>query len=186
MQNAAQQMNRFLADVEKPAYVMAHLSVRDSDDALDIVQESMMMFASKYAHKPMDQWRPLFFRIVQNKTRDFHRRATTRGRVFAVFNRFRASPDGGDDGVDVIESMHAARETEQPEARLSLDASRDATLALLEQLPERQRQAFLMRAVEGMDVKDTAQAMGCSAGSVKTHYSRAVHKLRERLQEHWS
>lgn len=181
MSSVARQMNRFLADVEKQAYVMAHMSVRNEDDALDIVQESMMMLATRYAHKPSEQWRPLFFRIVQNKTRDFHRRATTHGRLFSVFNRFRRSDD--DTSVDV-ESLHPGRASEEPEVRLRLDDSGDAMMAALALLPERQRQAFSLRAVEGLDVAETARAMSCSAGSVKTHYSRAVHKLRELLEEH--
>ena len=175
-------MDRFLADVEKQAYLMANMAVKNSEDALDIVQESMMTLVTKYADKPADQWRPLFFRILQNRTRDFHRRATTRGRLFSVFSAFRR-----DDNEEVeLESLHAGRESDQPEERTALDGSRDHMLNALATLPERQRQAFSLRAVEGLDVAATALAMGCSEGSVKTHYSRAVHKLRDLLQEHWT
>lgn len=181
MSSTAQHMDRFLADVEKQAYLMAHMSVKNTDDALDIVQESMMTLVSKYAHKPVNQWRPLFFRILQNRTRDFHRRASTRGKVLSLFGAFRRS----DDGDVEFEDLHAGRQSDQPEERSALDDSRDDMLIALSDLPERQRQAFALRAIEGMDVAETARAMGCSAGSVKTHYSRAVHRLRHLLQEHW-
>ncbi len=181
MSSTAQHMDRFLADVEKQAYLMAQMSVKNPDDALDIVQESMMTLVSKYSNKPVDQWRPLFFRILQNRTRDFHRRASTRGRVFSLFGAFRRN----DDEEIEFEDLHAGRESDQPEQRSVIDDSRDEMLVALSNLPERQRQAFALRAIEGMGVADTARAMGCSAGSVKTHYSRAVHRLRDLLQEHW-
>ncbi len=182
MKSTAGQMDRFLADVEKQAYVMANMSVKNSDDALDIVQESMMTFVSKYAGKPFEQWRPLFFRILQNRVKDFHRRSATRGRLFSVFAAFRK-----EDGENVDpDNLHAGRESDQPENRATLDGSRDHMIEALEALPERQRQAFALRAVEGLDVAQTAIAMSCSQGSVKTHYSRAVHRLRSLLQEHWT
>ncbi len=181
MNSTSRYMDTFLADVEKQAYLMANMSVKNADDALDIVQESMMTMVTRYAHKPRDQWRPLFFRIVQNRTRDFHRRASTRGKVFSLFNAFRRHSE---EDVE-IESLHAGRESEQPERRSMIDDSRDEMLEALARLPERQREAFVLRAVEGLDVADTATAMGCSAGSVKTHYSRAIHRLRELLEEHW-
>lgn len=177
----SEQMNRFLAEVEKQAYLMAQMSVHNSEDALDIVQESMMTLVTRYANKPPEQWRPLFFRILQNRTRDFHRRAKTRGRVFSLFSTFRRDDD---QEVDVTD-LHAGRESEQPEQRLAIDDSRDEMVAALAGLPDRQREAFMLRAVEGLDVNATAKAMSCSTGSVKTHYSRAVHRLRDLLQEHW-
>lgn len=182
MSSTAQHMDQFLADVEKQAYVMAHMSVRNSEDALDIVQESMMTLVSRYSNKPVEQWRPLFFRILQNRTRDFHRRASTRGRVFSLFSAFRRNDT---DEVD-FESLHAGRESDQPEQRSVIDDSRDEMLAAIATLPERQRQAFSLRAIDDLDVAQTARAMGCSKGSVKTHYSRAVHRLRDLLQEHWT
>ncbi len=175
-------MDSFLADVEKQAYLMANMSVKNTDDALDIVQESMMTFVSKYSGKPVEQWRPLFFRIVQNRVKDFHRRSHTRGRLFSVFTAFRKE-DG--ESLD-IDGLHAGRESDEPERRATLDGSRDHMLEALAALPERQRQAFALRAVEGLDVAATARAMNCSQGSVKTHYSRAVHRLRDLLQEHWT
>lgn len=182
MSSTSQHMNRFLADVEKQAYLMAQMSVKNPADALDIVQESMMTLATKYSNKPASQWRPLFFRILQNRTRDFHRRASTRNKLFSVFGAFRRSDDKD---LDVTE-LHAGRESDQPERRLLIENSRDEMLIALSGLPERQRQAFMLRAVEGLDVAQTARSMHCSEGSVKTHYSRAVHRLRDLLQEHWS
>ncbi|MEM7083950.1 MAG: RNA polymerase sigma factor [Pseudomonadota bacterium] len=182
MNSMAQQMDRFLAEVEKQAYIMANMSVRNADDALDLVQESMMTMVTRYAAKPHDEWRPLFFRILQNKIRDFHRRATTRGKLFSLFTAFR----NDDDERVEPDSVYAGRDIDQPDERVMLDGSRDQMLVALAELPERQRQAFIFRSVDGLSVAETAQAMRCTGGSVKTHYSRAVRRLREQLQDHWT
>ncbi|MEL6868852.1 MAG: RNA polymerase sigma factor [Pseudomonadota bacterium] len=176
--NAAQ-LNQFLMSVEKKAFHMAYYAVSNTDDALDIVQDSMMMLARKYAQRPTTQWRPLFFRIVQNKIRDCYRRRQSHNRLFALFNRFR---DDDDEALDVAE-IHAAPEATQPEAQLLQSLDGESIKRAVAQLPLRQQQAFLLRSWEGLSVDDTATAMSCSTGSIKTHYSRAVRKLRALLQE---
>lgn len=174
-------LNRFLASVEKRAFGMAQIAVRNADDALDIVQDAMLTLAVKYAAKPENQWRPLFYRILQNRITDFHRRSTVRGRVFALFN----GTAGGDTEQSDVLANTPGRESQQPDTRLQLDGVVDGLEQALGGLPPRQQQAFLLRVWEGLSVADTAVAMGCSQGSVKTHYSRATHALREQLQEHW-
>lgn len=168
-------LNRFLAEVENSAFHMARYAVRDTDEALDIVQDAMMTLARKYAARPAAEWRPLFFRILQNRIRDWHRRSSFRGRFFA-------EPVRGD--VDRIEQA-SAPESANPMEQASLDGARDQLQIAVEALPARQQQAFLLRTIEGMNVEETAQAMRCSQGSVKTHYSRAVRALRAALKEHW-
>ena len=65
--------------------------------------------------------------------------------------------------------------------------AKNQTIALIEQalqkLPLRQREAFVLRYWEEMDVAETAAIMGCSDGSVKTHCSRAVHALAKELKK---
>ena len=176
----ANELDRFLASVEKQAFAMAKLAVKNEDDALDIVQDSMLTLARKYAARPPAQWRPLFFRILQNQIRDFWRRSSTRGKWLSLFSSF-ANSDG--DALDLA-SLHAGRSSDQPEQRAALDATRSEMLTALGNLPLRQQQVFALRAVEGLNVAETALAMRCSEGSVKTHYSRAVHRLRELLEAH--
>ncbi|MBT8144691.1 MAG: RNA polymerase sigma factor [Gammaproteobacteria bacterium] len=177
--NAAQsEMDRFLADVERQAWSMANVAVNNPDDALDIVQDTMLTLVRKYATRPAAQWRPLFFRILQNRIRDCHRRRQRHGRLFSLFNAFRRDDDSPDPA-----SFTPARDSDEPERRVDLDSSRDRVLEALTALPLRQKQVFLLRAVEGMDVAATATAVGVSQGSVKTHYSRALAKLRRLLEE---
>lgn len=174
-----QAMDRFLAGVEARAFRMVQISVRNEADALDIVQDAMIRLVQSYASRPAAEWRPLFFRILKNRLRDHQRHQGVRNRVLSWF---RPADDG--DYADPI-AQAPGREQERPDR----EAATDETLSALEQavaaLPARQRQAFLLRAMEGLDVAETAQAMGCSKGSVKTHYFRAVHSLRETLGEHW-
>jgi len=171
-------MDRFLADVERRAFRIAQLGVRDADAALDIVQDTMMRLVRRYGHRPSDEWRPLFFRILQNRIRDHQRRETLRRRWFPFGDR-----DPGD-GEDPVERAPAATAS-QPDRAVDRASAMQTLEAAVAELPDRQRQAFLLRALEQLDVASTAAAMGCSEGSVKTHYSRAVHRLREALGDHW-
>lgn len=160
---------------------MAQMAVKDVDEALDIVQDAMLTLVRKYAHKPQEQWRPLFYRILKNRITDFHRRATVRRRIF-----FARPPGEGEDGNDDPVDRAPARESANPDRRLQLDGAADELQKAVGELPARQQQAFLLRALEGLSVADTASAMQCSQGSVKTHYSRALTSLRAALGEHWS
>jgi len=174
----AQALDRFLAGIERRAFRIARMAVRNDADALDIVQESMIRLARHYAARPSEEWRPLFYRILNNGIRDFLRRSRVRSRVMAWWPG-RADADGQD--TDPVETApdpagNPLELLEGAEALAALEAG-------LAQLPERQREAFVLRAMEGLDVAGTAVAMGCSEGSVKTHYFRAVQALKARLGE---
>ena len=172
-------LNRFLADVEKRALRIAEISVRDRDEALDLVQDAMIKLARNYAAKPADEWTPLFYRILQNGIRDWQRRQTVRNRVMVWFGR-------GNDDND-YDPVAAAPDPagRAPDEELASHEAMQGLEEALGELPARQREAFMLRTFEGLDVAGTAAAMGCSQGSVKTHYSRAVHSLRDTLGEHW-
>ena len=175
-------LDRFLAGVERRAFVTAELATQNRDDALDIVQDSMMAFARRYGHKPESDWAPLFHRILQNKIRDWHRRGVVRRHLFGWLSR---SPEERvDNQVDVIQTLPdpAGR---NPETRLSQQLAGDEVVTAISNLPVRQREAFTLRVWEGLDVASTAHVMGCSSGSVKTHLSRALAALRAHLQDHY-
>ena len=174
------QLNQFFVEVERRALRIAEIAVRDRDEALDLVQDAMIKMARNYAERPRDEWPPLFYRILQNGIRDWHRRQKVRNKVMVWFGRSKetaeeydlvaAAPDPAGRSPD--------QELETSEAMNRLESS-------VRELPGRQREAFMLRTFEGLDVAGTALAMGCSEGSVKTHYSRAVHTLREKLGDHW-
>jgi RNA polymerase sigma-70 factor (ECF subfamily) len=168
----------FLRDVETRAYRIALLNVRHRDDALDIVQDAMIRLVSRYASRPSEQWPPLFYRILQNRIRDVQRRRKVRTRVLSFFGGVPS-----DDEIDPLLAAPAPRGDNTLEQVLANDAMQALEQSLL-MLPVRQREAFTLRNFEGLDVAQTAEAMGCTEGSVKTHYSRAVHRLRELLGEH--
>jgi RNA polymerase sigma-70 factor (ECF subfamily) len=174
-------LDRFLQEVEKRAYRIAEIAVRDRDDALDIVQDSMLQLVRAYGTRPSDEWRPLFYRILQNRIQDCRRRRRSRSRVIAWWTGGVRDDEEGDDPVE-----QAAGDLPDPSRVLMNDEAMGALEAALRALPERQQQAFLLRTFEGLDVAQTAAAMGCAEGSVKTHHFRAVQALRERLGEHWS
>lgn len=173
-------MDRFLAGVERRAFRIAVLAVNNEHDALDIVQDAMIRLARSYGGRDSQEWAPLFYRILQNRILDHHRRQSVRRRLFGWIDR-RADADEAPDPI----AEAADREQVQPEHRVAMGAAIEDVDAAVRALPARQREAFLLRAMEGMDVAATAAAMGCSQGSVKTHYSRAVHRLREILGDHW-
>ncbi|HJP38295.1 MAG TPA: RNA polymerase sigma factor [Gammaproteobacteria bacterium] len=172
-------MDRFLSAVEQRAFCIARIAVRDTDDALDIVQDAMIRLVRSYARRPEVEWAPIFFRILQNRIRDHQRHQSVRRRVLAWFSR---SDD--DEAIDPIAQAPDLAAV-QPDHQLALDDAMSALEDAVHQLPARQQQAFLLRTVECMDVASTAKAMGCSDGSVKTHYSRAVRSLRATVGVHW-
>ena len=174
------QLNQFFAEVERRALRIAEIGVRDRDEALDLVQEAMIKLARNYATRAQEEWTPLFYRILQNGIRDWHRRQKVRNRVMVWFGRSSTV----DDDYDIVQQAPdpAGR---APEEELANREAMQRLETALQSLPDRQREAFTLRTFEGLDVAGTAVAMGCSQGSVKTHYSRAVHTLREKLGEHW-
>ena len=170
-----QALDNFLAEVEKRAYRMALLAVADRDEALDLVQEAMTRLVRRYAKRPPEQWRPLFYRILHNLINDHHRRGKLRQYVRGWFGSEQEQP----------EQVQVPGQHHDPE-RVSAENQAMQTLGVaLKALPLRQQQAFLLRTWEGLGVAETAQVMGCSEGSVKTHTSRAMHSLRQVLGDHW-
>jgi RNA polymerase sigma-70 factor (ECF subfamily) len=174
------QLNQFLAEVERRALRMAEIAVRDRDEALDLVQDAMIKLARNYAARPSIEWTPLFFRILQNGIRDWHRRQKVRNRVMVWIGR---STSGENDYDMVANAPDPAGRT--PDEQLQTNEAMQHLETAVQQLPGRQREAFMLRTFQGLDVAATAAAMGCSDGSVKTHFSRAIHSLRDTLGEHW-
>jgi RNA polymerase sigma-70 factor (ECF subfamily) len=171
-------LDQFLASVEKRAFKIAQLGLRNDDDALDAVQDAMMKLVQSYSARPVEEWRPLFYRILSNGIRDMQRRRTVRGRIMAWLP-VRDAED--DEEFDVI--AQAPSPEAEPAKRLELDEAIGVLETAVAALPPRQQQAFLLRNFEGLDVNETASAMGCSEGSVKTHYFRALESLRSKLGE---
>jgi RNA polymerase sigma-70 factor (ECF subfamily) len=172
-------LDQFLRSVERRALRMAELATANRDDALDLVQDAMCGFVRHYAAKPEAEWAPLFYRVLDSRLNDWHRRRTVRSRWLAVFDR----GSGEDDDLDPIAQ---APDTQEPGPLLRLagtEAGKALDAALVD-LPLRQRQAFLLRVWEGFDVATTATTMRCSEGSVKTHLSRALAALRRALEDH--
>jgi len=177
----ARALDRFLADVEKRAFRIAQMAVRDRDDALDIVQGAMLRLARSYGQRPSEEWKPLFYRILYNGIRDWQRRTSVRSRIFSVWPS--RSRDDEETPGDPYE--HVADNLPEPSRQLMVGEAMERLESAVARLPTRQREAFVLRCLEGMDVAQTATAMGCSEGSVKTHYFRALNALRSQLGEVW-
>jgi RNA polymerase sigma-70 factor (ECF subfamily) len=174
-------MDQFLAGVEARAYRMAVIATSSHEDALDIVQDAMLRLVRRYANHAEDEWPPLFYRVLQSAIRDWYRRNTVRNRWRQIFK----GRQGDDETLeDPIENMSGGLASE-PGTQVANERAIKALDSLLHQLPLRQQQAFLLRQWEGLSVSETATAMGCSEGSVKTHLSRAIKTLRAQLQDHW-
>lgn len=177
---AAADLDAFLASVERRAFRIAQIATRDTDEALDLVQDAMLKLARRYGTRPAEEWPPLFHRILENRIRDWQRRQTIRRRLFlAPAARVEADEPLPDPIEQIPDSGPGAPQ------RLAQAEAMAVLAPAIEALPARQRQAFILRVWDGLSVEDTASAMGCSDGSVKTHLSRALHALRTRLQGVW-
>jgi RNA polymerase sigma-70 factor (ECF subfamily) len=173
----SQELSDFLSEVERRAYKQAVYAVRNDHMALDIVQDAMLKLAEKYAQRPAEEFPMLFQRILQNTIRDHFRRQKVRSLWTTLFSSFSSNDD--DEEHDPLETLSSIEDEGQADPQNEVE--RAQTLAIIESalqnLPARQREAFVLRYWEDMDVAETAKIMGCSEGSVKTHCSRAVHAL---------
>ncbi|MDO1530395.1 RNA polymerase sigma factor [Fulvimonas sp. R45] len=170
-------LDAFLAQVERRAFRVAELHLGHREDALDAVQDAMLRLVRHYRDKPPAEWMPLFWGILRRRVVDLQRRRKVRSIMVGWLG------GGVDENGDERPAWEPADNAPGPLDRLR-DAQSYADLAAaVRKLPRRQREAFILRVLEGLDVAETAQAMGCSEGSVKTHLSRAMHNLRDQLED---
>jgi RNA polymerase sigma-70 factor (ECF subfamily) len=179
---SAEELSSFLASVERRAFKQAQFAVRDADAALDIVQDAMLKLAENYGARPAAELPLLFTRILQNAIHDFFRRQKVRSTWVTLFSALGGRDD--DEDSDPLETLEALAGSEEAESAAD-KVERSQVIGIIEEeisrLPARQREAFLMRYWEELDVAETAAVMGCSEGSVKTHCSRATHALAKAL-----
>jgi RNA polymerase sigma-70 factor (ECF subfamily) len=179
-----QEISAFLAEVERRAFKQAMFAVRDEHAALDVVQDAMLKLTEKYSDKPAAELPLLFQRILQNTIHDHFRRQKVRSTWTSLLSAL-GKRDEKDDDFDPLETLAAKSDsnaTVDPAVQVESGQIVAIIEEALERLPARQREAFLLRYWEEFDVAETAAAMGCSEGSVKTHCSRAVHALAEMLK----
>lgn len=170
-------LEAFLAQVERRAFRMAEVQLRHREDALDAVQDAMMRLVKHYKDKPADEWAPLFWGILRRRLVDQHRRRKVRSIVVGWLG------GGRDQAGDEMPVWEPADPGQGPLGRLHDTESYAQMVAAVQELPRRQGEAFMLRMLEGLDVAEIARAMGCSEGSVKTHLSRAMHRLRDQLED---
>lgn len=173
---STQAIDQFLKEVSARAFKQAVYAVKNEETALDLVQDAMLKLVDKYAAKPAEEWPMLFTRILQNTILDFHRRQKVRNTWTTLLSAFQGE---GQDDNDVLENVLARDEINHPsgQAEIELKQNMANIEAAIKNLPDRQREAFLLRYWEEMDLAETAKIMGCSEGSVKTHCSRATKAL---------
>jgi len=178
------ELSDFLENVERRAFKQAAYAVRKDESALDIVQDAMIKLAEKYGDKPAAELPMLFQRILQNTILDYFRREKVRNTWVSLFSGMKPSGDEHEDFdiLDTYESEQGSSAAESSADQVERAQILDLIDEEVQKLPSRQREAFLMRYWQDMDVAETAEAMGCSEGSVKTHCSRATHTLAESLK----
>ncbi|MFC3651890.1 RNA polymerase sigma factor [Dyella humi] len=170
-------LDAFLAGMERRAFRMAELHLGNREDALDAVQDAMLRLVKHYRNKPAEEWTPLFWGILRRRIVDLQRRRKVRSIVVGWLG------GGHDDDGDELPAWEPADNGPDPLEKLHGEQSYADMAAAVKKLPQRQREAFMLRVLEGLDVAETAAVMGCSEGSVKTHLSRAMQHLREQLEE---
>ena len=174
---AAVSIEAFLASVERRAWRVAEIALRDPDEALDAVQDAMLRLVRHYSGKPAEEWPPLFWGILRRRITDLQRRRAVRNRILVWTGRAVTDDD------EELPAWEAPDLGPDPARALASRQAFAAMSAAIRALPRRQQQAFMLRVLEGLDAADTAKAMGCSDGSVKTHLSRAMDALRTQLED---
>ncbi|MDB2594058.1 RNA polymerase sigma factor [Porticoccaceae bacterium] len=174
-------VEEFLKYIERRAFHMARTGTGSTDSAMDIVQDSMYKLVEKYSSKQPSEWKPLFYRILNSRLTDYYRRKAVRDRVF-IWSK--SAPKDSEDSVAGPVDRAVGRQSETPDEMLMRGQRIQQLNHSVQQLPYRQRQAFMLRCWEGLSTIETASAMEISQGSVKTHYSRAMHALRDMLEDY--
>ena len=169
-------IEQFLAEVEKKAYRMAEIATKNQADSLDIVQDTMIKLVEKYSDKSPQEWKLLFYRILHSKIMDYFRRRKLTNSLFFWRNPHQTEENYDNDIVNASDYI-------TPEREITGRQNIERVTSALKELSPRQQQCFLLRSWEGFSVKETAKAMNCSQGSVKTHYSRAKETLRKALDD---
>jgi len=176
------ELSDFLAATERRAFKQAMFAVRNEESALDVVQDAMMKLAEKYGDRPAEELPMLFQRILQNTIRDYYRRSKVRSLWTTLLSALSPNDDEDYDPLETIAVESGSYTPNTPDGQLQQAQVLDIIEKEIKALPARQREAFIMRYWEDMDVAETASAMGCSEGSVKTHCSRANHTLAAALK----
>lgn len=175
-------LEQFLISIERKAFRIAQLAVKNDADALDLVQDSMFKLAQKYGHwqgeDKSSEWRPLFYRILQNRILDFHR-SNSRHKRFIFAMTYEQDNDSGE--IDIQHEYQAVEHG--PEDYAQFEQTGANALHAIENLPLMQQQCFLLRNWEGFSVKETAKILNLTEGSIKTHHFRALKKLKEQLND---
>ena len=169
-------MEGFLRSVQRRGLLMARLALRHDEDAFDAVQDSMLRLVQRYGKRPEEEWRPLFYRILRNRISDMRRRRRLSNRLFSWIGH-------SEDGSDALEAFPAPAHADPAHVVAGAEHT-TALVAAVQRLPDRQQEAFMLRCWEGLSTAETATAMGCSEGSVKTHYFRALHFLQQELERY--
>lgn len=176
------ELSDFLTAIERRAFKQAMFAVRNEESALDVVQDAMMKLAEKYGDHPLTELPMLFQRILQNTIRDYYRRSRVRALWTTLLSSLSPGDDEDHDPLEAISGEAGSYSPQTPDDQLQQSQLLGIIEKEIESLPARQREAFLLRYWEDMDVAETASVMGCSEGSVKTHCSRANHSLAAALK----
>ncbi len=177
-----QTLENFLISIERRAFLMARTRLGNDEDALDVVQDAMAKLVQRYGNKSPDDWRPLFYSILNSRITDVYRRQAVRNR-FKGWLGGTADSHGEADEPDPFQQVPGP-DSDDPSNQLERQQQAKHLLAALAELPQRQQQAFMLRCWEGLSTAETSVAMKCTEGSVKTHYFRALHALREKLEDY--
>ena len=167
------ELDAFLKGTEKRAFRMAQLATHNDADAMDIVQEAMIKLVTHYSEKTVEEWRPLFFKILENRILDWHRKQSVMKKIF--FWRKDTADEANQNSI----SSEVEDRQFDPQSQLISEQIGKHLLACIEALPLKQQQCFLLRSWEGLSIKETSKIMGINENSVKTHYSRAMQKLKQ-------
>ncbi len=164
------QLESFLQTVRASALKFATYRCGDEDAALDLLQEAMIGFVDSAEGFPEDAWKNLFYKILQRRITDRFRKNQWRNRLAKMFSLSQKD--------DEDEPMFEPADHELGEHRYDAGQLHQRYEQALHALPDRQREAYLLRQWQQLSVKQVAEIMECSEGSVKTHLSRAMTNLK--------
>lgn len=155
-------------------YNLCFRMLGNSDDAHEVAQDVFVaLWRKAHSIRGESRLRTWLHRVAVNRSINFRKRG-------GVLSRMKQIMSIDTEKTSLSEQLPAPAST-QPDTRLESKEAKVLLAELMSDLPERQREAFLLHKLEGLSYREIAEEMGLSLPAIESLIHRAKLKLKDRL-----